>query len=91
MEMGEVIDAIDTMGKDQLNEIAQAIQDRRGVLSQRAARQFQKGDEVQFEHKGRTIVGIVEKINIKTVSLHEKDNEFTCWRVGPNYLTKVSP
>ncbi|MCP4481915.1 MAG: hypothetical protein GY817_03765, partial [bacterium] len=48
---------------------------------------FKKGEFVSFEHNNRYVIGIVIKINIKTVSVKTEDGEV--WRVSPSFLTKV--
>lgn len=86
----EVIAKIDTMDNDELNSVIQAVKDRRGVLARRLGAQFKKGDEVKFTDScGKEIIGIVEKVNRKSVSIHEKDNPIAGWRIYPSLLKKV--
>lgn len=49
--------------------------------------QFVKGQRVAFDHKGRTIVGFVKRVNKKTISIApEGDTSGRYWRVSPSYL-----
>lgn len=50
---------------------------------------FSVGDTVEFDHGGRTITGVVERVNLKTVSLRE--GEYKRWRVAPSFLRKTTP
>jgi hypothetical protein len=46
---------------------------------------FEVGDPVSFENNGRTIEGIITRINQKSVSVKTRD---TRWTIHPHFLTK---
>jgi len=90
MDTAEVINAIDTMNKEQLKTVNEAVRDRNNILVQREVRTYKKGARVAFEDKhGRTVIGIIDRINTKSVSLHEEDNTFKTWRVHPSFLREA--
>ena len=45
------------------------------------------GDVVGFNHDGSQIVGVIVRLNYKTVTMLTKDDH--SWRVAYNYLFKV--
>ena len=48
---------------------------------------FEVGDKVTFQSDGRTVEGIVTRVNRKTLSVRTKD---TRWNIHPKFVTKVS-
>lgn len=48
---------------------------------------FEVGDRVSFQSDGRTVEGIVVRVNRKTLSIH---TEHSHWNIHPKFLTKVS-
>jgi hypothetical protein len=48
---------------------------------------FEIGDRVSFQSDGRSVEGIVVRINRKTLSIH---TEHSHWNIHPKFLTKVS-
>ena len=48
---------------------------------------FEVGDRVTFQSDGRTVEGIVVRVNRKTLSIRTKD---THWNIHPKFLTKTS-
>ena len=48
---------------------------------------YEVGDKVTFQSDGRTVEGIVTRVNRKTLSVRTKD---TRWNIHPKFVTKVS-
>jgi hypothetical protein len=48
---------------------------------------FEEGDRVTFQSDGRTVEGIVTRVNRKTLSIRTKD---TRWNIHPHFVTKAS-
>ena len=48
---------------------------------------FEVGDRVTFQSDGRSVEGIVVRVNRKTLSIRTKD---THWNIHPKFLTKAS-
>lgn len=70
---------------DQLNSIVSAIKFRRTQMTKVAKRAFGPGTQVKFysTKRGVTIVGIVEKVAIKYVTVNTNQGR---WRVPANML-----
>ena len=49
---------------------------------------FEVGDRVSFQSDGRTVEGIVVRVNRKTLSVHTDHHSH--WNIHPKFLTKVS-
>ena len=49
--------------------------------------EFQIGDQVSFQQEGRTIIGIVIRVNRKSLSIRSQDGH---WYVPPWAVTKTS-
>ncbi len=50
---------------------------------------FRPGCRVSFiDKKGNIIIGIIDRVNQKSVSLHEADKPLRRWKVSPQFLTK---
>lgn len=47
---------------------------------------FQPGDRVGFPHEGRTVEGVVVRVNQKTLSVHTSEGH---WNIHPHFLTKL--
>jgi hypothetical protein len=78
---------------EQLRSIGQAVTYRRNQILKANKRQLAVGSQVKFVgREGRTVVGIVQKINRKFVIVREQANSFnggifaTNWRVPGNML-----
>jgi len=56
----------------------------------RPAPEFRKGDRVEFDARGRTIVGLVRQVNAKTVSVQPDGAGSRYWRVSPGMLRKAN-
>lgn len=88
--------ALGNFDDQQLREIAEAIQYRRGQIVRENKRNMTIGSEVQFKAStGRTVVGAVTKINRKFIIVREKANSFNGgilpvnWRVPGSMLELV--
>lgn len=78
---------------EQLRSIGSAVTYRRNLILKDNKRQLAVGSQVKFVgREGRTVVGIVQKINRKFVIVREQANSFngsifaTNWRVPGNML-----
>jgi hypothetical protein len=73
---------------DQLNSIAMAIKYRRSQLTKEVKRSIGPGSRVSFyaRHQGRDIVGIVEKVAIKYITVNAGGQR---WRVPANMVETV--
>ena len=62
------VKAIHKANRDELNQIIAAVKLQQTFLAKQNARAFTVGEAVSFKDKqGRTVVGTVRKVNIKTV------------------------
>jgi hypothetical protein len=82
------IAAIHKMNGDQLNQLVQAIKDRRNFLTRQKAVTFAVGDLVSFAARGMQVLGTVTKINVKTVQVRQ-NNSHTVWKVHASLLSPV--
>lgn len=94
LSIQEVNDAIafGNFTDQQLRLVSQAITYRRNLILKANKRQLTVGSNVKFTGRnGRTIVGIVEKINRKYVIVKEQpiSGFATNWRVPGNMLEAV--
>lgn len=83
-----VVTAIHKMNNDELNQVIEAIKLQRNFLTRQKAVQFRVGDTVSFAARGMQVVGVVTKVNTKTVAV-KQNNAFTTWRVHASLLKKV--
>lgn len=49
---------------------------------------FAKGDIVRWTHKRKDYIGVVYKLNLVTVGVHEFHQPLLKWTIAPCYLTK---
>lgn len=50
---------------------------------------FRPGERVSFiDKRGQVVIGIIDRVNQKSVSLHEADRPTHRWKVSPQLLTK---
>jgi hypothetical protein len=86
-----VVSAIRNMNTDEINQVIHAIKLHRTHLARQKINTIRVGDVVSFAARsGMQVVGVVTKVNIKTVSVRQ-NNSFTTWRVHANLLKKVTP
>lgn len=83
-----VITAIHKMDSNELNQVIDAIKLQRNFLTRQKAVTFRIGDTVSFAARGQQVVGVVTKVNTKTVAV-KQNNTFTTWRVHASLLKKV--
>ena len=73
---------------EELRELNRIVYEAIRARETSVARAFQVGDRVKFTAKdGRTITGIVHKINLKTIKVKSID---VMWIVTPSLLTLVA-
>ena len=70
------------MPLDQLQRIEHSVLNM--VWLEQSGDRFSVGDQVRFEHKGRTVPGRVERINKKSVGVLTDEGEH--WRISPRAL-----
>ena len=63
------------MNQEQLNLVAQAVQDRRRMISLKIKSKYIVGDTVQFTTKGKTIMGEITKIMVKNIQVLPQEQE----------------
>lgn len=77
----------------EIERIVEAVKFARGRVSTFAARTFFPGDKVAFTAKGNSIIGTVEKVNSKSLSLknciYGNGTPAPSYRVAPTLVTKV--
>jgi len=81
------ITEIRNMNNDELNSVIDAIKLQRTYLARTTARAMAIGDTVEFDARGRTIRGVVTKINRKTVVVREQG--YGQWKVTASMLRMV--
>ena len=68
------------------NKIARRLWElQKGKLSEELG-EFQIGDKVSFQAEGKMIIGIVIRVNKKTLSIRSQEG---CWYVSPWMVKKV--
>lgn len=81
---------IEKLSLEQLIELNRRIVRRIRYLSEiktgDALRKFEIGDRVSFQNEGRTVEGMVVRVNQKTATIQTKEGS---WRIPPRFLTKV--
>ena len=81
---------IEKLSQEELLELNRRIVRRLDYLHSLKTRsqldRFEPGDRVSFQSDGRTVEGIVVRVNRKTLSVRTKD---THWNIHPRFLSKV--
>lgn len=87
------------MSKEQVTAAWEALRVRNRMLEAMATTQFAKGDTVEFTGRGgKTLRGVVKKINQKSVSVDVKQKRMlgnmgadynVTWRVSPSLLKRA--
>lgn len=72
----------------QIRQGFEILQTRHRQLQALAVHNFKAGDQVEFDHKGKAMRGVVTKINQKTVSVKV---DWQNWKVAPTLLREASP
>ena len=85
--MSKIIDAIMKMDRNELSTIRDAVKLRYAQLSENAVLSLKVGDSVSFKHNGKTLMGLVTKLNRKTVGVKAG---YTNWTISPGLLKRVT-
>jgi uncharacterized protein YkvS len=85
MNINDIVNAVSQLRtKADIIRVEDAIKIARMARQREAGRKFNVGDTVTFEHRSKNITGIVERVNMKSVSVStESDGN---WRVAPTLL-----
>ena len=86
MKINQIVAEIHAMGSEDLNRVIEAVKYARSQGHRQMARSLSIGDQVSFNGRhGRTVNGVVKKINIKYVVVDcGMDGN---WRVPAAHLT----
>lgn len=85
------VEQIYQMDSNELNQIVEAIRLKRTSLARQATRSVIVGDTVSFSARGRTVVGKVTKVNIKTLQVREQGSGLsTNWKVSATLVNKIT-
>lgn len=87
----KAVELIYQMDSSELNQIIEAVKLKRTHLARSATRSVTVGDTVQFEARGRMVVGKVTKVNTKTLQVREDRGGLatTNWKVTASLVQKV--
>jgi hypothetical protein len=79
------------MDNAQINEIVEALKLKRQYLARQATRAVTLGDTVEFDARGRKVIGKVTKVNQKTLQVREDRGGLvsTNWKVTASLVRKV--
>jgi putative ribosome biogenesis GTPase RsgA len=80
------------MNAEQISEVIEAIKLKRQYLARQATRSVIVGDTVEFDARGRKVIGTVTKVNQKTLQVREapRGNLLgTNWKVTASLVRKV--
>tara|TARA_R100001163_G_scaffold65834_1_gene65475 strand:- start:11796 stop:12095 length:300 start_codon:yes stop_codon:yes gene_type:complete len=88
-----LLEDVKEMSQEELTELIHAIQDRRNYLQAKDLEGYRVGEKVSWV-KGaglgkETYVGLIEKVNRKSVAVKEVGRPWMKWRISPSLLTKV--
>ena len=85
------VELIYQMDNAQINEVVEALKLKRQYLARQATRAVVLGDTVEFDARGRTVVGKVTKVNQKTLQVREDRGGLvsTNWKVTASLVRKV--
>ncbi len=82
------VKAIHQANRDELEQIITAVKLQQTFLAKQSARTFTVGDAVQFKgRQGRTVVGVVTKVNPKTIVVDSPSQGR--WKVTASMLTSL--
>lgn len=82
------VNTIRHMTASELNQIVEEIKLRRTYLARQQAVTFRVGDRVSFAARGMQVLGVVTKVNIKTIQVRQS-NAATVWKVHASLLKPV--
>jgi len=79
------------MNAEQISEVIEAIKLKRQYLARQATRAVVLGDTVEFDARGRKVIGTVTKVNQKTLQVREDRGGLvsTNWKVTASLVRKV--
>ena len=85
------VELIYQMDNAQINEIVEALKLKRQYLARQATRAVTLGDIVEFDARGRKVIGKVTKVNQKTLQVREDRGGLvsTNWKVTASLVRKV--
>jgi hypothetical protein len=85
------VELIYQMDNAQINEIVEALKLKRQYLARQATRAVTLGDTVEFDARGRKVIGKVTKVNQKTLQVREDRGGLvsTTWKVTASLVRKV--
>jgi hypothetical protein len=86
------VELIYQMDNAQINEVVEALKLKRQYLARQATRAVILGDTVEFDARGRKVIGTVTKVNQKTLQVREapRGNLLgTNWKVTASLVRKV--
>lgn len=85
------VELIYQMDNAQINEVVEALKLKRQYLARQATRAVMLGDVVEFDARGRKVIGTVTKVNQKTLQVREDRGGLvsTNWKVTASLVAKV--
>jgi len=85
------VELIYQMDNAQINEVIEAVKLKRQYLARQATRAVVLGDMVEFDARGRKVIGKVTKVNQKTLQVREDRGGLvsTNWKVTASLVRKV--
>jgi len=88
-----LLEDVKEMSQEELTDLVHAIQDRRNYLQAKDLEGFRVGEKVSWV-KGaginkETYIGLIERVNRKSVAVKEEGRPWMKWRISPSLLTKV--
>jgi hypothetical protein len=85
------VELIYQMDNGQINEVIEAVKLKRQHLARQATRAVILGDIVEFDARGRKVIGKVTKVNQKTLQIREDRGGLvsTNWKVTASLVRKV--
>jgi hypothetical protein len=85
------VELIYQMDNAQINEVVEALKLKRQYLARQATRAVVLGDTVEFDARGRKVIGTVTKVNQKTLQIREDRGSLvsTNWKVTASLVRKV--
>lgn len=85
------VELIHQMDNAQINEVVEALKLKRQYLARQATRAVMLGDVVEFDARGRKVIGTVTKVNQKTLQVREDRGGLvsTNWKVTASLVAKV--
>ena len=83
----EVISSLQDLNYEGMQLVQKALRELMDNTRSLMRYNFSVGDSVTFESKGNEVVGIVQKINKKSIGVFVKP--YTNWRVSPGLLSKT--